>query len=69
MHPLFGRRFEVISLSSDGGGDGHAVVVYQGHMRLRIPISATQLTSPRQDLGTKLTRESVTELVTLAFAM
>jgi hypothetical protein len=41
------------------------VVTYQGHMHLRIPISATQLALPKQYLCTKLTLESVTELVTL----
>lgn len=67
MHPLFGRRFAVISISTPrGGGAGHVVVVYQGHMRLRIPLSATQLSLPKQYLGTKLTLESVTDLVTLA---
>ncbi len=93
MHPLFGRRFAVISLSTSPRGAGHAIVVYQGHMRIqqdvmrtsassmrirqdvmrtsassmriRIPLSATQLALPRQNLGTKLTLESVTELVTL----
>lgn len=92
MHPLFGRRFAVISLSTSQKA-GHAVVVYQGHMRIspalmrinetamrisrgnmrinetamriRIPLSATQLAQPRQDLGTKLTWDSVTELVAL----
>jgi hypothetical protein len=42
------------------------VVAYQGHMRLRIPLAATQLALPQEVLGTKLTWESVTELVTLA---
>lgn len=41
------------------------VVAYQGHMRLRIPISVTQLALPKQYLCTKLTLESVAELVTL----
>ncbi|WP_197036026.1 hypothetical protein [Fischerella sp. PCC 9605] len=66
MHPLFGRRFAVISISTPPSGEGHAVVAYRGHMRLRIPLSATQLALPKQYLRTKLTLESVTELVTLA---
>ena len=66
MHPLFGRKFEVISLSHSGQGFGSAIVKYQGHMRLRIPLSATQLTPTKRYLGTKITRDSVTELVTLA---
>jgi hypothetical protein len=65
MHPLFGRRFALISISTPPSGEGHVVVAYQGHMHLRIPISATQLALPKQYLCTKLTLESVTELVTL----
>jgi hypothetical protein len=74
MHPLFGRKFEVISLSHSGKEFGSAIskrsasrgVKYQGQMRLRIPLSATQLTPTRRYLGTKITRDSVSELVTLA---
>ncbi|MDJ0682390.1 MAG: hypothetical protein QNJ18_21325, partial [Xenococcaceae cyanobacterium MO_167.B52] len=66
MHPLFGRKFEVISLSHSGQELGSAIVKYQGYMRLRIPLSATQLTPSIQYLGTKITRDSVSELVTLA---
>ncbi len=66
MHPLCGRKFELISLSHSGQESGSAIVKYQGQMRLRIPLSATQLTPTRRSLGTKLTRDSVTELVTLA---
>ena len=87
MHPLFGRRFIVVSLSRSPRGAGHAVVVYQGYMRIdqdsmrilsrnmrtdsntmriRISLSATQLALPQRALGSKLTLESVTELVTLA---
>ena len=66
MHPLFGRKFEIISLSYSGQGLGNAIVKYQGQMRLRIPLSATQLTPKRRYLGTKITRDSVSELVNLA---
>jgi hypothetical protein len=66
MHPLFGRRFAVISISTPPSGAGHVIVAYRSHMRLRIRIEATQLALPRRYLGTKLTLESVTELVMLA---
>jgi len=101
MHPLFGRRFAVISLSTSRQGSGHAVVAYKGYMRInsvamrikqkdlcispvamrigqdsmrtdpgdmriRIPLSVTQLALPQRALGSKLTLESMTELVTLA---
>ncbi|MBD2628921.1 hypothetical protein [Trichormus variabilis] len=55
----------MISISNPPNGNGHVVVAYQGHMRLRIPLSATQLAIPKQYLCTKLTLESVTELVNL----
>ncbi len=67
MHPLFGRRFAVISISNPPKGAGNVVVAYRGYMRLRIPLEATQLTPPQRYLSTKLTLESVTELVTLVF--
>ncbi|GEM_PF-5205128 len=66
MHPLFGRRFAVVSLSTPPNGSGHVVVAYRGYMRLRVPIEATHLAPQHSYLGTKLTLESVTELVTLA---
>jgi hypothetical protein len=65
MHPLFGRRFALLSISTSPRAIGHAAVIYQGHMQLRIPLSATHLSAPAQSLGTKLTLESVTELVLL----
>ena len=65
IHPLFGRKFTLVSLSNPAQGIGHAMVVYQDHMCLKIPLSATHLAMPRQSLGTKLTFESVTELVTV----
>ncbi len=66
MHPLFGRRFFVVSTSTPRSGTGHVVVIYKEHMRLRIETEATQLVVQKHCLGTKLTLESVTELVTLA---
>jgi hypothetical protein len=65
MHPLYGRRFAVVYRSSVRHNRGYFCVVYDGDMRLSIPIQATALGLPRQNLGTKLTLESVTELVTL----
>jgi hypothetical protein len=65
MHPLFGRRFTLLSVSTSPRAIGYASVIYQDHMQLRIPLSATHLAAPRESLGTKLTLESVTELVTV----
>ena len=66
MHALYGRRFALLSISTSPQAVGYANVIYQGHMRLRIRLTSTQLAPPRSDLGTKLTLESVTELVTVA---
>jgi hypothetical protein len=65
MHALYGRRFSVSSISTPPGTPGYADVLYKDPMRLRIPLNSTQVGLPRCYLGTKLTLESVTELVTL----
>jgi hypothetical protein len=69
-HPLFGRRFPVVSVSrpratSEGG---HALVAHQGRVLLRLPLAATSLAArPLSDGGrSKLTAEAAAELVALA---
>lgn len=64
-HPLFGRRFAFLSMSTPLQGDGHVCVVYRDHMTLRIPRSATSLAEPRQTFPTKLTLPALTELISL----
>ena len=64
-HPLFGRRFSVLSISSPPQGLGHVFVVYQAHITLCIPLSATNLTPPRPTGQTKLTLSAVTDLISL----
>jgi hypothetical protein len=66
MHPLFGRRFPVFSLATSPRSLGFAIVIYRDPMRLRIPLSATDLAPSQQDPVSKLTLAAVTELVTLA---
>ena len=64
-HPLFGRRFE---LFAPGGSSPHASVVtvlYHDPIRLRIPVTATDLAPARHGPVSKLTLAAVTELVTL----
>lgn len=66
-HPLFGRRFPALSISSPQQGEAHIFVMYRDYMVLRIPHAATNLapyrpTPPR----TKLTQEAITELIALA---
>ena len=42
-HPLFGRRFPVLSISRQPHSPGYVLVVYRDSMRLRIPVPATSL--------------------------
>jgi hypothetical protein len=65
-HPLFGRRFPVLSISSPPQGAGSVLVQYREHMALRIPVLATNLASARSAPQTKLTLEAVAALVALA---
>ncbi|HEU5376936.1 MAG TPA: hypothetical protein VFV38_16015 [Ktedonobacteraceae bacterium] len=65
-HPLFGRRFPLISVSSPLHGPGHALVRYREYMTLRVPVASTTLGSSRPLSSTKLTAAAVQELVTIA---
>jgi hypothetical protein len=67
-HPLFGRRFALVSASRLGASsDGHVLVVYRDHMQLRLAVAATSLASRLPDgVPTKLTVEAMQELVVLA---
>ena len=65
-HPLFGRRFAVLSISRQQRDSAVVYVAYRDTMRLRIPVSSTslapcQVRPPR----TKWTREAVQELLSL----
>ena len=42
-HPLFGRRFALISVSSPLQGAGSALVSYREYMVLRLPVASTTL--------------------------
>src|SRR5262249_11676553 len=44
-HPLYGRRFPVLSISHPPQRLGHVVVAYRGFMRLRLPVQATRLSA------------------------
>jgi hypothetical protein len=65
-HPLFGRRFPLLSLSTPLQGDGHVRVAYDQQMTLRIPREATNLGPTRPRSQTKLTLAALTEFLTLA---
>jgi hypothetical protein len=65
-HPLFGRRFSVLSISHPPHRPGHVLVAYRDFMRLRIPVQATGLaagTVPR--LRTQFTRAALLDLLAL----
>ena len=65
-HPLYGRRFPVLSISHPLQRPGHVIVAYRDSMRLRIPVQATDRSSnvasrPR----TRFTRDALLELLAL----
>jgi hypothetical protein len=65
-HPLYGRRFPVLSISHPPQRPGHVVVAYRGFMRLRIPVQATSLaTDNGRVLRTTFTRAALLELLAL----
>ena len=65
-HPLFGRRFHVVSISHPPQHPGHVIVAYRGFMRLRLPAQATSLTADNgHPLRTTFTRAAPLELLAL----
>src|SRR5215211_5117332 len=66
-HPLFGRRFEILSVHDAPGLVGHVLVSHRGHMSIRIELKATNLAPfpPPAPPATKLTSQAVTELAQL----
>jgi hypothetical protein len=66
-HPLFGRRFQVVSISHPPHRPGHVTVAYRDGMRLRIAVGATSLAPAKAALPrTKLTRDALLALLSLA---
>lgn len=64
-HPLFGRRFPLLSVSSAPNAVGYVYVVYREHMTLGIPRGATNLAQVLSTLETKLTVAAVEQLVSV----
>jgi hypothetical protein len=65
-HPLFGRRFSVLSITRQPRSTAFVFVAYRNAMRLRIPVSSTslavnQIPPPR----TKWTQDAIRELLSL----
>ena len=65
-HPLFGRRFPLISVSSPLHGPGNVLVSYREYMVLRLPVTSTTLAPSRPVISTKLTADAIQELMTIA---
>jgi len=65
-HPLFGRRFPVHRICQSPHAQGFVEVLYRGHLRLRLPLDATdRAASPLALPRTKLTLEAIEQLVAL----
>ena len=65
-HPLFGRRFPVLSISRPPHRLGHVLVASRDYMRLRIPVQATNLAAaPASGLRTQFTRAALLDLLAL----
>lgn len=66
-HPLFGRRFALVSgRGPNASGGGHILVAFRDHILLRLPSAATSLASRTPGgMASKLTIEAMQELVTL----
>jgi hypothetical protein len=63
-HPLYGRRFPVLSISHPPQRPGHVVVAYRGFMRLRLPVQATSRTADNgRRLRTTFTRAALLDLL------
>src|SRR4051794_25895429 len=71
-HPLFGRRFAVVSVSGPrppGRAGGHILVAHSSRVLLKLPLAATSLVPRPPDAGlSKLSAEAVAELIALAEA-
>jgi hypothetical protein len=65
-HPLYGRRFQVLSISHPPQRPRHVIVAYRGSLRLRIPVQATDRSphnTPRS--RARFSRDALLELLTL----
>ena len=66
-HPLFGRRFVLLSTRPRPHSVGYLFVAYRDTMVLRIPQVATNVLSPlpESEPRSKLTSHAITELISL----
>src|SRR4030095_8614392 len=64
-HPLFGRRFPLLSSYPQRPMAGHVFIAYRT-FRLRLPRTGTNLEPQPPRVPTKLTLQAITELISLA---
>ncbi len=65
-HPLFSRRFPVLSVSNPRHSIPNVFVSYREYMVLRIPLPDTNLSEARPAVSTKLTLQSLNEFISIA---
>jgi hypothetical protein len=66
-HPLFGRRFPIISSPASFGVGSRICVAYEGGAILKLAVTATNLSLVSHNLPVaKLTLEAIRELIRLA---
>ncbi|HET6521093.1 MAG TPA: hypothetical protein VFG47_14915, partial [Geminicoccaceae bacterium] len=66
-HPLYGRRFVLVSVTCSSNPNAHVSVAYLGDVVLKIPVAATSLhPAPRGGPSSKLSRDAIGDLVRLA---
>src|SRR2546426_6393572 len=65
-HPLFGRRFPVLSARPQAPTATHVFVTSQDFMVLRIPRAVTNLLPPSSQVLTTRTSHTLTEFISLA---
>lgn len=66
MHPLYGQKMKLLTVSKPMRGNSHALVLYPEGMALRIEVAATNLVPPKPVLLTKFTSQSLEQLIQLA---
>jgi hypothetical protein len=65
-HPLFGRKFPVLSICEQAHLGGYIIAAYPNGISLRLPISATDLAINHIVSPTKLTSLALEEFFSLA---
>lgn len=64
-HPLFGRRFPLLSVSNPSHGKTHAFALYREYMTLKIPLSSTNFMYFNPLFSAKLSLQSLQELISI----